>query len=304
MDALASKLSRGYFTLEELGVKLADIRRLQDKGYRVHSVKREGKMFYAILTAAENVSHYISGATKKAQTVKWVEISDIHVGSKQFDETGLRQVLKRAVDEGFTDVHISGDLCDGYKVYPGHLVNLRMWKAEDQATLLAEILRDYPLNYFAITGNHDYSFEMQGGTNPILKVEELVPNFIYLPSFAADLVICGVLKRMIHGATGRAYALSYPGQTYIRNLNDAAGTDAYIHGRKYRIRFIQIGHFHSSIMYESAGMVITHPGNFQFPNEYTLRRALVGEQCGRFTTVVIQNGKVLEYSSNVVKPKR
>ncbi|MFA5185342.1 MAG: metallophosphoesterase [Patescibacteria group bacterium] len=302
MDTLARKLAKGYWTLEDLKVRYADIRRLTDKGYRVHSYKVSGKTYYSILAESENVSLHLSGATPDAKHYKWLELSDLHAGSKQFDELGLREILGKAVKDGYKMCFIAGDLHDGTHIYPGHMVNLRFFSAEDQANLLAEILMDYPLHYYATTGNHDYSFEKEGGVNPCHLLQEKVQNFVYLPYFAADIIIGGVLRRQIHGATGRAYALSYPGQTYIRNLLDASGEHAYVKGKKYRLRFIQLGHFHSVIHYESAGIQVTQSGNFQFPNEYTVRRGLVGPQGGRFVDVVIQNGQILSYNSRFEKP--
>lgn len=302
MDALAKKLSKGYFTLEDLKVKYAAIRRLTDKGYRVHSYKVNGQTFYSILAESENVSLYLSGPPSKPTEYKWLELSDIHAGSKQFDELGLREILGNAVKDGYKLCFIAGDLHDGVHIYPGHMVNLRFWRAEDQAALLAEILSDYPLKYYATTGNHDYSFEKEGGLNPCAILQEQVKDFVYLPYFAADFILGGVLRRQLHGATGRAYALSYPGQTYVRNLLDASGEHAYVKGKKYRLRFIQMGHFHSVIQYESAGIVITHSGNFQFPNEYTVRRGLVGPQGGRRVSVTLHEGQILSFDSRFVKP--
>lgn len=301
---LRRKLIKGWFTLAQLKCKHADIMVLKQQGSRINMRNFDGKRWYSIPTEAENTSMLISGKTKKAQHVKWLELSDLHAGSLQFDRDGLFQILEKAQEMGIEDVHISGDLCDGWKVYPGHITNLRYFKAEDQADELAEILAEFPFRYIACTGNHDFSFVKQGGQNPVAMVERRVPNFHFLEAFAGDLIICGVVKRMIHGASGRTYAKSYPGQTYIRDLLDSQGEHVYVHGNKYRLRFLQIGHYHSFLTYESAGVWVTHSGNFQFPNEYTTRRGLVGSQGGRIVNAVIQNGKVLEFWSRFIKPKR
>lgn len=304
MDKLASKLAKGYFTLKDLGVKLADIRRLIDKGYRVNSRKVGGQVFYSILTANENISLFLSGLSPKEQEFKWVELSDIHAGSRQFDEVGLRDILKRAVDRGYRKVFISGDLTDGYGVYRSHLSNLRLWRMEDQAALLAEILGDYDLEYYAIMGNHDASFLKDGGLSPLVLIQNELPHFTYLPSMAADIIIGGVVKRMVHLDGGGAYSISYPGQKYIRNVLHASGQHIYIHGKKYRIRFLQLGHLHFLASYESGGIQVTHPGNYQFPNDFTLRKGLVGPQGSIFVTTTIQQGHVLSYTPSEEKPRR
>jgi hypothetical protein len=296
-------------TLKELQISREELRELRDMNYRIrHQDSDRGRVYYMI-TEAENNSLFISGASREEQIIKWVELSDLHAGSKQFDEVGFKEIMNRAIDYGFVDFHISGDLCDGYLVYNGHLNNLRYWQAEDQAEYLAEILLQYPkARYIACTGNHDFSFVKHGSVNPISIVQDILRGegreFTFLDSFAADLVIAGVLKRMIHLDGMRTYAKSYPGQTYIRNLLDSHGEHAYVQGNKYRIRFIQMGHYHSEIAFETAGIQCTHPGNFQFPNDYTIRRGLVGPQGTRFTTVIIRNRIVLDYTSTFVKPRR
>lgn len=307
-ESVARRLTKQHSTLKELGVSLDTIRQMRDLGYRIQSQNSSKGRVYYITTALENAAVFVSGRSAKPQVIKWMELSDIHVGSKQFDDKGLRSVLKRAVDEGYKDVHISGDLCDGFKVYPGHMNNLRYWKAEDQAGQLVEILSCYDLNYYACKGNHDQSYEKHGSPNPIALAENLMHSddrhFVYLDSMAGDLVIGGVLKRMVHLDGGRAYAKSYPGQTYIRNLLDSHGEDQYVGKHKYRIRFLQMGHFHTDIMYEAAGIYCTHPGNYQFPNDYTIRRGLVGYQGSRFTDTIIQDGRVIEYNSKFIKATR
>lgn len=109
MDRLAKKLAKGYFTLEELGVKLKDVRRLRDKGYRVFQVRRDGKMTYSILSESENVSVFLSGASADEKEFRWAECSDIHAGSKQFDEPGFREFLARCEGDGYKTIFIAGD---------------------------------------------------------------------------------------------------------------------------------------------------------------------------------------------------
>ncbi len=305
---LARKMCKGQYTLRELGITAQDIRQLRRSGYQVIAQNTPRGRIYHVEVATGVVAHYISGASKEPQSVSWVELSDLHAGSYQFDEKGLRCILKRAVDEGYKDVHISGDLTDGFGVYRGQLQNLKYWNCQDQADLVVNILADYDLDYYAIKGNHDVSFEKTGSPSPLQMVETSMAQegkkFVFLDGMAADLVICGVLKRMVHLDGGNSYAKSYPGQTYIRNLLDSAGDSVNIGGNNYRIALLQFGHFHTSIEYEAAGIVCTHPGNFQLPNDFTTRRGLVGTQGGRFTSCIIEDKQIIEHRSTFIKPSR
>jgi hypothetical protein len=308
-EKLVRKMQKGQHTLKELGISFHDILHLRATGYNVSSQHTERGQVYYITLGSENVSHFISGLSPQENTEKWVELSDIHAGSKMFDEQGLRNCLYLACKEGFKVAHISGDLCDGKNVYPLHANNLQYFFAEEQAGVLASILSEFPLHYIAITGNHDRSFERDGNVNPISLVQQMIneskqAKFTFLNSFAGDLVIQGTVKRMVHLFGGRAYAKSYPAQTYIRNLLDSHNEHVHIRGNKYRLKFLQMGHYHTDIAFEAAGIYITHPGNFQFPNDFTIRLGLIGYQGCRFTTVVIKNGAVLDYNSRFVTPRR
>lgn len=304
MEKLVKRMMKGRFTLKELGIDLAVIRQLKDMGYRVRNQAVNGKMYFYIVQGNEMTSLFLSGLSHKPTEYKWIELSDLHFGSYQQDEEGLKDCLQRAVDEGFTEAHVMGDTVDGYKIYPGHMTNLRYWREEDQAAKAVEVLSQFPLKYIACKGNHCYSYEMQGGPPVGELIARQMENYIYLDSFAADLIIGGAARRIIHGMTGRSYSRSYPGQCYVRDLLDAQGEHVWVRGKKYRLRFLGIGHFHFEATYESAGIHVTHPGCFQFPNDYTIRRGLVGPTGCRFTTVVMQDGKVLDYTSKFVKPRR
>lgn len=308
LQKIAVRMTKEHLTLSELGITLSEIREMKDKGYCVHAQQKPGKgRVYYIGNPEEAPYIFHSGKAKGSQEYKWVELSDTHAGGKQFDAKGLAECLKRAEEDGFEDVHISGDLHDGRRVYKGQDQNLKYFTAEDQAQCLAEVLTERKLNYYAIMGNHDEAFEKDGSPNPVAQLERIMHengrHFVYLNGMAGDLIIGGVVKRMVHLDGGGAYAKSYPGQVYLRNLFDSRGEDVWVRGNKYRLRFGQFGHFHSNITYESNGMWCTHPGNFQFPSSFTIRRGLVGDQGCRLTTVKMENGVVYDYTSKFIKPR-
>lgn len=302
-EKIVKKLTNGRYTLEQLKLRSRDIRDLKKKGFNVKRHRVNGNTYYYIKTKADNNTLIISPSSN-AQTEIWsADISDTHAGCKHFNEYGLRTFLDKAAQEGFTHVHHSGDLCDGYGVYRGQLNELSAWKSEDQAKILADVLNDYPLDYIAIKGNHDVSFEMKGGL-PVGKIlERMVPELTYIDDICGDLVLEGVLKRLLHLA-GHGYAKSYPGQVYVRNLLDADRGHEKIGNKRYQIQVIQMGHCHTDMLYETAGIYIMHPGNFQGPNEFLTRRGLVGPSGGRLTKMKVKKGQILEYESRFVKVKK
>ena len=82
------------------------------------------------------------------------------------------------MQRGVKDVFVAGDLVDGYKVYRGQLNNLVAWKIDDQVAIVADVLNRFPdLHFYAIGGNHDYSFEQHNGANPLALLETKIKNF-------------------------------------------------------------------------------------------------------------------------------
>jgi len=299
-DKIVRRLYHDRHSLAELGITHKDVYRLRAKGFNVKEVlEADGRKYY-IKTVADNNIVLISPAQKDSTDVSWAEISDTHSGCDTFNESGLHYFLTKACAEGIKHVHHSGDLCDGYGVYNGQLNHLSYWRSEDQAEKLADILKLFPLDYYAIKGNHDVSVERSGGV-PVGKiVAAMCPRFTYIDDIVADLVIDGMCKRMIHGSGGSCYAKSYSSQVYIRNLLDSDRGHIKVHGKLYRIKCLQVGHHHTEISYQTAGIHVTHPGGFQGPTDYTVRRGLVGPMGGRITKLVVRNGDVEEFDSKFI----
>jgi predicted phosphodiesterase len=298
-EKVIKKLRGGFCTLDDLGLTHRDIERFKKRGF---DVQKKGRHYFI----PSNTSHnylVVSTTRHESTEVLTADISDTHAGCNQFNERGLREFLETAEREGVKTIHHSGDLVDGYGVYRGQLMNLSEWKAEDQAGILAKILNDYPFNVIAIKGNHDMSFEAQGGL-PVGKIlEKMCTGFVYLDDVFCDIVQDGVLKRMVHGASGRAYARSYPSQVYIRELMNGDRGHRKLNGHLYRIQVLQMGHYHTDMNYETAGIQVIHPGNFQGPTEFTTRRGLMGPQGGRITKMKVKNGEIQEFESRFVRVK-
>jgi biotin operon repressor len=271
---------------------------LVTKGYDILSFKSNGNIYYQLNKSGFNDSSYelFNDQKLKSTNRKWLEISDIHAGCKHFDKSGLEEILTIAEGDGYKDVHISGDLVDGYDVYNGQLINLTKITEPEQADLLSEILSKYKLNYYAISGNHDDSWTKRLSPNPLALIEKNVPNFKYLKGSTADLLFNGIAKRMVHGSGSNAYGKSYKGQVYLRNLLDSiGGLDVIVEKSKYPLKFLQIGHYHSGILYESAGVQVSQPLSFQKPNDYTIKKGLVGKRGGILVDTTLEDKEITSY---------
>lgn len=290
--------------LRELGVKnpREAVSELRNQGYRVKS-ERHGKerFFYLTLPNTEDETIIISPRSSREASLKWLAFSDTHFGCKQFDEAGLRRVLELGIKQGYRHAYFSGDLVDGIDVYRGQMPNLSEWSLEDQVARASSVLEDYEYDYYAIGGNHDYSWVKKGAPNPVDLVSKRIPNFRVIGELKGDVVIEGVPMRLVHGDGGGAYARSYPAQKYVRNLFASGNMDVEINGRSQPLQILQIGHFHTNGVFEDAGVKIIYPGAFQKPNEHTIRKGLEGPRGAYLIDVTIKDGELREFASRWVK---
>jgi len=277
---------------------LAILRILDKKGVDISKFgKGKDKEFYLSTSPESSQPQYVvlSGVKSSPQKIKFALTSDWHVGSIQHNRSGLEDCIQRAVDEGAKFVLHAGDVHDGYKVYRGQLNNLTVWRAEDQTDLSADIIDRFPIPVYGIAGNHDYSYTKLAGIRPTKLLASKTDNFKDLGDARADLVIGGIELRLLHGAGGNAYAISYPAQKYLRNI--ARGDPSAIP------EMLGLGHYHTNTQFESHDCVVIHPGNFQGPNEFTERRGLLGPMGLYVVELTTQDGTILNYKTKFLKAR-
>ncbi|VVB83876.1 DNA polymerase II small subunit [uncultured archaeon] len=299
------------YCLEELKIKKKDIEELKKRGYNVKSDTIENISYYWI-KMMDTENHYIFSPKNPQETeVRWAEVSDIHAGAKTFDSRGLRWFLNEIKNRGIKYIHNSGDTVDGKHVYPGQSNYLKYYSEEDQVKCLADIIGEFESDFkwIVIDGNHDMSWIKEGAPSPNKLLADKVKNVIYLPGAGADkvvrgdIIIEGVMKRMIHpwsNSSRGVYAKSYPSQIYLRNVMEN-GTQFEIKGKKYFMRLLQVGHYHTDMLFQTFGVHVTHPLSFQKPNDFTEGKGLVGPRGGRITELKIKNGEIIYYDSKVLE---
>lgn len=283
----------------------AVLKDIEKSGYALKLEKHKGSVIYYIRTLEEGASHCIlSPRSSHAQRIVQLYLADFHAGSKQFAKEALRTTLKLGWEYGARHCFIAGDLVDGVNVYRGQLVNLHHWKIEEQAEDAAEILREFHYDYYACDGNHDESWIKLGATSPVSIIASKVPNFKYLPGVEADIVIEGVLLRMVHGAGASAYAISYPIQKYLRNFYEQGNLKVQIGDILYDLQILLYGHSHRSMGFEIYGVEAIAPGNFQYPNSFTIRSGLIGPQGGWIVDLTTGDGKIIDFTTKKIKLRR
>jgi len=236
---IIEKMKKEQLTLEQLKLTMEDIIYLIDIGYNIKEQydPRVEEYVYYIVSSGDTAYIKISEHPKKGETVKLklLEISDIHAGCRNFDKQGLDKTLKEAQNRGVEFVHISGDLLDGFGVYRGQENNLKSNKAIEQVNELVSVLEKYDFWYIASMGNHDQSFCMRGGLDPIKYLEARMAKnhkrFTYLNAYEGNIIHAGIVFRLIHLSGGAARAASYKPQTYLARVFESNLNDVEI-GRK------------------------------------------------------------------------
>lgn len=219
---------------------------------------------------------------------------------------GLDRTLAEAEKRGVEFVHISGDLIDGYGVYRGQENNLRNNRAIEQIEDLMSVLEKYNFWYIASTGNHDQSFCMRGGLDPLKYLESRMAQkgkkFTYLDSYEGNIVHYGIVFRLIHLQGAASRAASYKVQTYISRVFESNLNDVYLGGKCYNLRSIQAGHFHTTYALSMSGVTIIMPGNFQHEGDLEKRMGITGKTGGIFRELTIVGDKIAKEKLEFYNP--
>ena len=212
----------------------------------------------------------------------WLDLSDFHVGHKDFCEDVLIDVLakyyERVKNKRHKYVFIAGDafnaLDDSSLSY--ELVNkspnyrkqvLRMYY--QQQNILVSILSRFPLDYFAVNGNHEYMYVQLGLPSPLKAIEYKMftagINYRYYDTYVMDFIIAGFAKRVMH-LEGYGHLQEGVNPVYDRVQKFAQNKQlvSYYKRVKYPVRFILSGHRHiHQVTYDSALKIyIVEAGSF------------------------------------------
>ncbi len=200
--------------------------------------------------------------TEMSNTFNFMDIADLHIGHPDFNENALREKLQYAVDNDISFVFIAGDIFEGCasETSESHYF--------EQIQLAYDIFKDYPLVYFAINGNHEYSFEQLGLKNPIERLEQMLNkvfiSFFYFDTYIMDFIICGVIKRVMHVERQDFNKKTIYAQQKLRIFDEDGLLERTYKGETYPVRFFQVGHIHVNVQiyYPKKKIYISQPGAF------------------------------------------
>jgi predicted phosphodiesterase len=311
-DRLVAKLKKDRYTrqqlVDELGTDMISVEsiltRLSENGVDL-SAKRQGRHFSYHINVLPDVGNVFDLGGHDGKYHEWTfgYIGDTHIASTFHLPKNMHEALRIASND-FPVKHFfhSGDVIDGRGIYKGHEENLVTSSLEKQTDLAAEAFGRYAgkLRFWAIAGNHDYSFTQQNGAKPLAIIEAKTDNFKNGGDMRADWLINDLRIRTLHGAGGRNYARSYPSQTYLRDYFGGLEREEM----QNIPHFLFMGHFHTKYHGKDHGIEVFQPGSFQDgDNEYCIRRGLTGPAGLWVIEVKHTGGEIHQLTSTYVQPK-
>ncbi len=282
---LCEEMTKSYVEESRLRVSQDVFRKFAKKHHFIIKTQVKNNKMRFKLYRKEIPIYFISGEEEKE--FSFLDLGDIHIGNKYFDEESLRKRLSEAIDKGVKYVFIAGDLFEGYN-------SNSSIQYLSQIEYAYNIFKDYPLIYFAINGNHEYSFEQNGYDNPIRYLSVLLKKdgieFHHFDTYIMDFIICGVIKRVMHieNIEKRGHDMDWsPAIDKLDIFEQNELLENFYKGRLYTVRLFQIGHVHVNMQrfYSKRKVFISQAGSFIGDDPY--------EKKGNFIKGRIVNKKVV-----------
>ena len=162
--------------------------------------------------------------------------SDPHFGSRFTDPEDTEAAIVECNRVGVDIIVCPGDLVEGMMGRPGHVFELSHIGYKAQRDEARRVLCKIEKPFYAISGNHDNSFNTKqgAGTDIVEDICSAMPNATYLGFDEGDIHIKGICIRLFHGGDGTGYALSYRGQKYIESLTGGEKPNVIIAGHTHK----------------------------------------------------------------------
>ena len=277
--------------------------------YNVYRNKKDGTIVYQ----QDNDEHTIIYAPAEQKgIVKYLEISNMFVGSKFFSEKAFREILDKTRKSGVKFVHIGGNAIWGIPS-KANAANTELFDGRDQVKKLVDILSDYPeFHYYSIDGVCENTFIRSGKEdvrfNPMKYAESLMKQqgikFTAINDSKCDFLIYGIIFRMDCSSEERLknwYTRDYGMVKSLRELMAKAGRIVKVKGKEYGIGAIFYGHVPTTIETFSGGMYVTSTAGptFDIDNKSTIIKS---NPEGAIVNALVNHGEILKFEREIIAP--
>ena len=277
--------------------------------YNIYRNKIDGTIVYQ----QDNDEHTIIYAPAEQKgIVSYLEISNMFVGSKFFNEKAFRVILDKTKAAGVKFVHIGGNAIWGIPS-KANAANTELFGGRDQVRKLVDILSDYPdFHYYSIDGVCENTFIRSGKEdvrfNPMKYAELLMQEkgikFTAINDSKCDFLIYGIIFRMDCSSEERLknwYTRDYGMVKSLRELMAKAGRIVKVNGKEYGIGAIFYGHVPTTIETFSGGMYVTSTAGptFDIDNKSPLIKS---NPEGAIINALVNHGEILKFEREIISP--
>ncbi len=306
--ALKKLFRLGFVPFDELGLTEEEITYInQTLHYNIYTEDDR-----VILNTEDDSSYIISSPLPETGIISYLELSNLQVGSKFFNEASLRYMLDAAKERSIQHVHLAGDIVWG-KPVKKYAIYTKIFGSQGQANEVTRVLSDYPdFHYYAINGDCEKSFlEKISNTpevNPLYevssKLKEKDIKFTYINNSKCDFVIFGVVLRMLHeGKLNQPYTRDYPIVIPERTAMAKSGNKVIVDGKEFDLGAIYYGSIRNTQETYYGGIYVTTTSGPTFDPENRSDRIQSNPECG-IVTLHVKEGSILKLTRELILPPK
>ena len=301
-------IKQGFVDGKELSD--ADISYINNKyNYNVYRNRHDNMI---VLKQDNDENTLIYSPAEQKGLVSYLEISNLFIGSKFFNEKAFRHMLDRTREAGVKHVHIGGNAIWGIPDR-ANAENTDLFNGRRQVDKLVEILSDYPeFHYYTINGVCENSFirsrKEDVQFNPMKYAEEKMNEkgikFTAINSSKCDFLIYGLVFRMDCGSEERLknwYTRDYGMVKSLRELMAKTGKIVKINGKEYGIGAIFYGHVPTTIETYSGGMYVTSTAG-PTVDAYNKSQIIKSNPEAAIVKALVNHGEILKFEREVISP--
>ena len=178
-------------------------------------------------------------------------ITDLHIGSKFFDEELFYKSVKIFKQEKVDAIYCAGDIVEGMSNREGHVFELKHLGMTEQIHVAKKFLDEYHIKVHGITGNHELwaTKKANQGLDAGDYLASICDNYENLGQMEADIDLGGVVMKIYHGQDGSAYAPGYRGMKLIESLSGGSKPNILFAGHTHKYLYM----FRRNIHYVEGG---------------------------------------------------
>lgn len=307
--ALKKLYRKGFAALDEIGLTKEEIEYLNQK-YQYNIYIQDGRA--VLKTDDDSNSCIVSSPLPETGIISYMEISNLLIGSKFFNEASLRYMLDIAKEQKIRHIHLGGDIVWG-KPIKKLAKFTKFFSSESQANEVIRILSDYTnFHYYAINGDREQTFISAMGKeneiNPLFKVSQELKDknikFTYINSDKCDFVIMGLVFRMLHeGGLKKPYTRDYPIVIPERNAMAKAGNKVIINGQEFDLGAMYYGSIPNAQNTYYGGVYVTTTAGPTYDPQ-NISDIIQSNPNSGINTIYVKNGTILKLTREVIMPPK